>query len=96
MKQLAYSSTAAFLAHYRVLSNAAAEHGSSYPLSPQEREILEATRQLMETLTPEERTILLADAAGDETCVSGEEQRRCERAQLKLRRLLLTKGVIRG
>ena len=96
MKPLAYSSTAAFLAHYRVLSNAAAEGGGTYPLSAQDQQILEATRQLMETLTPEERTILLAHAAADETCVSGEGRRRHERAQLKLRRLLLTKGVIRG
>lgn len=96
MKQLAYSSTAAFLAYYRVLSNAAAERVGTDPLSEQEQEILEAMRHLMEMLTPEERTILLADAAGDKTCVSGEERRRRERAQLKLRRLLLTNGVVRG
>jgi len=96
MKQLVYSSAAAFLAYYRVLSNAAAERVGTDSLSAQEHEILEAMRHLMEMLTPEERTILLADAAGDEKGVSGEERRRRERAQLKLRRLLQTSGVVRG
>jgi hypothetical protein len=97
MKQLAYSSTAAFLAHYRVLSNAAIGRSDTYPLSAQDRETLEEMHHLMEALTPEECAILLADAAsGEQRWVSGEERRRRERAELKLRRLLLTKGVVRG
>jgi hypothetical protein len=97
MKQLAYSSTAAFLAHYRVLSNAALGRGDTYPLSAQDNETLDEMRHMMEALTPEESAILIADAAsGEQRWLSGEERRRRERAELKLRRLLLTKGVVRG
>ena len=96
MKQLAYSSTAAFLAHFRVLSNAAAGHGDNCPLSAQERETLDEMHHLMEALTLEECAILLADtASGEQRCGSGEERRRRERAELRLRRLLLAKGVVR-
>jgi hypothetical protein len=94
MKELAYSSTAAFLAHYRILSRAAAEPGGTFPLSTQDQAVLDAAREMMEALTPEER-ILVADAAtGDEKCVPGEERRRRERAQLKLHRLLVAKGIM--
>jgi hypothetical protein len=97
MKQLAYSSTAAFLAHFRVLSNAAAGHGDNYPLSAQERGTLDEMHHLMEALTPEECAILPADtASGERKCVSGEERRRRERAELRLRRLLVTKGIVHG
>ena len=97
MKQLAYSSTAAFLAHYRVLSNAATGHGDTYPLSAQDHEALDQMHHLMKALTPEECAILIADtASGERRSVSGEERRRRERAELRLRRLLLTKGVVRG
>jgi len=97
MKQLAYSSTAAFLAHFRVLSNAAAGRGDTYPLSTQDRKTLDEMHHLIETLTLEECAILLADtASGERRCESGEERRRRERAELKLRRLLLTKGVVHG
>jgi hypothetical protein len=97
MKQLAYSSTAAFLAHYRLLSNAATGRGGIYQMSVQDDETLDAMHRLMNALTPEERTLLLADTAStDGKCVPSEARRRLERAQLKLRRLLLTKGVVRS
>ena len=95
MKQLAYSSTTAFLAHYRLLSSAATGRGGIDQLSAQDNETLDAMQLLMEALTPEERSLLLADRAStDGKCVPS-ETRRQERAQLKLRRLLLTKGVVR-
>jgi hypothetical protein len=97
MKQVPYSSTIAFLAHYRVLSNAATGRSDTYQLSAQDRETLDEMDHLMEALTAKERTVLLADiASGERTSVSGEERRRRERAELKLRRLLLTKAVVRG
>ena len=96
MKQLAYSSTTAFLAHRRVLDEAAAGRGGRCSLSPQEKKILQAMNELMESLRLQERSILLADAAsGHGEILSGEERRRWERAELKLRRLLLAKGVLR-
>jgi hypothetical protein len=58
---------------------------------------LDGMHQLMEALTPEERAIVLADMAGGAgKCASGEGRRRRDRAELRLRRLLLTKGVVRG
>ena len=95
MEQLAYSSTAAFLAYRRVLEASAARDGI-YSLSPREQEILDAMNQLMESLTPEERRILVADSSSShEERFSGEALRRWERAERKLRRLLLTKGILR-
>jgi len=96
LKQLAYSSTAAFLAHYRALSNAAAKPNGKHPLTTPERETLAAMQSLMEALAPDERTLLLADAVNDQRrCRSNEETRRRERAEHKLRRLLQTNGVLR-
>jgi hypothetical protein len=95
MEQLVYSSIAAFLAHRRILGEAAAARDGIYPLSPHEREILAAMNQLMESFTPEERRILSLDASSDEGRLSGEVRRRWERTELKLRRLLLAKGVLR-
>ena len=96
MEQLAYSSITAFLAHYRSLSNAAIERGGINQLPEREAEILTAMQHVMKALTPEERTALVADAAGDEKRASGEERRRCERALLKLRRILLSQGIVRS
>ncbi|MBV8770989.1 MAG: hypothetical protein JO166_01490 [Deltaproteobacteria bacterium] len=96
MEQLAYSSMAALLAHYRTLSNAATDRDRLDPLTKREAEILAAMRHMMEALTPNERAALLADAAArNENPVSGEERRRGQRAQFKLRRILLNKGVVR-
>jgi hypothetical protein len=97
MEQLAYSSTAAFLAHYRMLTKAANDHDGVRPPSTREHEMLNAMHHVIEALTQEERGILLADVAtGDERQASSEERRRRERAELKLRRLLLSQGVVRS
>jgi hypothetical protein len=97
MEQLAYSSTAAFLAHYRMLTKAANDRGGVRPLSAREHEMLNDMHHLIEALTAPERDILLADlATDDERQASGEERRRRERAELKLRRLLLSQGAMRS
>jgi hypothetical protein len=97
MTQLAYSPMAAFLAHFRLLSDVASGRPDAYPLSASDHEILDAIRQLMAALTPEERALLSADAVTSEgEPKSGERRRRCERAELKLRRLLQARGVLRG
>jgi hypothetical protein len=98
MKELYYSSTAAFLAHYRVLTAAAGGPGA-HQLPVQDRETLDAMTHLMETLAPQERTILLAGTPAEfEEIVGpdGSEVRRRERARRRLSRLLLTKGIVRG
>jgi hypothetical protein len=97
MKLLAYSSTAAFLAHYQVLSNVSGVRGDGNPLSPEEHATLDEMNNLMASLTPKERSILLSDrASAGAKWDSGEERRRRERAELKLHRLLLRDGVLHG
>jgi predicted ArsR family transcriptional regulator len=97
MKQLAYSSIAAFLAHYRALRDAAGKRDNKRLLSTEERDMLAAMETLIEPLRPEERALLLADDAnGEGWRASNEERRRRQRAELKLRRLLLAKGILRG
>jgi hypothetical protein len=96
MKELAYSSTAAFLAHYRVLDNTAEGRPHTHPLSAEEHQTLSAMRQVLEALTPEDRRILFSDKGADTTSLSTEERRRRERAHLKLNRLLVSKGIVRG
>jgi hypothetical protein len=90
MKQLTYSSTAAFLAHYRILSN-------SSTISGQDRETLELMHQLMDALTSDERDALrFGTVSTDGKIIAGPEFRRQQRARLKLQRLLLAEGVVRG
>ena len=97
MKQLAYSSTVAFLAYYLALSTAASESGGAFPVSSQDRATLDAMHQLMEGLTPEERTVLLGEAAGSAAkCSSSADRRRRQRAHLKLHRLLVAREILSG
>ena len=91
-----YSSTTAFLAHYLVLSKAAGGSGDSYPLSAEDHETLDQMRHFMEAFTAEECAIMMKDAASAQSLVAGEDRRRRERAELKLHRLLLRGGVVRG
>jgi hypothetical protein len=97
MKQLSYSSITSFLAHYRILSNAANRSRASYPLSAQDRQILDEMRRLINALPSEECAALMNEAAEDgQRMLSGEERRRRERAELKLHQLLLRRGIVRG
>jgi hypothetical protein len=93
MEPLTYSSTAAFLAHFRALTEAAMNTAATGPLTAQERELLETMNRLMEGLTPDERDALLAEAVTVDTKLS-EERRRRERALLRLRRLLANNRMI--
>jgi len=71
-----YSSTAAFLAHYSVLSANAAS------LGPDDTAQLEAMRKAFESLEPWERETLISDD-------SAVPARRRERAERDLRRTLI-------
>ncbi len=82
MTQRAYSSIAAFLAHWRALAR------TSEPLSPDESELLIAIDKLVDSLTPEERATLIVVSSNH----SGAEVRRRERIESKLRRILLAAG----
>ena len=91
MKHRAYSSLAAFLTHYRMLS-AAARSGDAQPatLSGGERELLTAMEDALAALSPEERRALLAQSA--ESAVA----RRRVRAELKLQRVLFAHALLQG
>ncbi|HJU10712.1 MAG TPA: hypothetical protein VJ728_07540 [Candidatus Binataceae bacterium] len=95
MKELTYSSTAAFLAHYHVLSKAASTSGSTY-FSTQDRKTLEGLRHWIELLSPHERELLVTDNDNHERCRSSEQRRRRERALLKLHRILVANEVVSG
>jgi hypothetical protein len=92
MERLAYSSTEAFLAHYRLLSNAVAEGPGIRPPSVHDRQTLAAMQELMQALAPQERDILTDRATGNEK--SGAERRLRERIRLKLSALLSSRGIV--
>jgi len=97
VKQLAYSSITAFLAHYRALTQASADRGRPDALSADERERLAAMRSLMGSLTSEEQAVLNVDPAGAAPNRASREQlRHFQRAETKLRRLLSEGGVLSG
>ncbi len=78
-----YSSLAAFLAHRRALRAASA-------LAPEDRNRLAAMEQFFSILTPAERVAIDSDAADPAAA------RHRERAERRLRRELLARGVLDG
>jgi hypothetical protein len=89
MKPPAYSSMEAFLAHYRILRELA-HTGDGGALNQSERETLAEMERLAASLTPGEHAALFDSAA------AGERARRQQRAELKLRRVLLAHGIPQG
>jgi hypothetical protein len=94
VKPLVYSSMAAFLAHYRSLSQAASAPNAENAVSADERETLSSMRSLIEPLTAEEKRLL--DAADSGVNHTSADERRRHRTELKLRRILTEKGILRG
>ena len=90
MKPLAYSSMEAFVAHYRILRELSRSAGDSRALNDSERGALAAMERLAQFLSPAERDALF-DSAPD-----GEIARRRQRAELKLRRVLMARGILQG
>ena len=80
-----YSSVSAFLAHYHALKKISAS-----ALSDDDRNRLAAIEQLLEVLRPEEREAIAADSKDPDVA------RHRERASLRLRRELMTRGVLDG
>jgi hypothetical protein len=79
----AYSSLAAFLAHYRALK-------SSAGYSEDKNRLLAAMETAIGALSPEERAALESGAA------DGTARRHRERAELKLSRELAARGMLAG
>ena len=97
MKPLAYSSIIAFMTHYQMLTEANTGQDVAIQLSSEEHETLAAMRKLIDELAPDERAALACDGLNAAPGPgSNESSRRYERAALKLRRLLLAKGVLQG
>jgi hypothetical protein len=77
-----YSSLAALLAHYRLLS------ADASALAPEERATLTAIDSALAELGPAERSALQDPAADSATA------RRRERAELRLRRVAIINGLL--
>ena len=73
----------AFLEHRRLLR-------ASRTLSPDERKLLDEMNVLIDSLPPQERTALDAKNGG------GEVRRLRERAERRLRRELVARGILAG
>jgi hypothetical protein len=83
VKTLAYSSLAAFLAHYRALRDGASSE-------PPERELLAKMEDIVGGLHPADRAALLNDGNDPAT------MRRRQRAERSLRPLLAGQGILQG
>ena len=83
MKILAYSSLAAFLAHYRALKSDASR-------SADDKQLFAEMSAVIATLAPESRAVL--DSSED---TAGAKRHR-ERAELELRRELVARGIVAG
>jgi hypothetical protein len=79
----AYSSLAAFLAHYHALKTAPSR-------SPDDKELFAEMSSAIAQLAPEDR------AALDSTDDTGSARRHRDRAELQLRRDLVARGIIAG
>ncbi|HXN86750.1 MAG TPA: hypothetical protein VN867_11805 [Candidatus Binataceae bacterium] len=80
-----YSSVSAFLAHYHALKKISAS-----ALNDEDRNRLAAIETLLDLLRPEERGSI--EVGSEDPAVA----RHSERASLRLRRELMTRGVIDG
>jgi len=83
VKTLAYSSLAAFLAHYRALRDTASSE-------PRERELLAMMEDVVGGLHPADRAALLDNGNDSAT------MRRRQRAERSLRLLLAGQGILQG
>jgi hypothetical protein len=83
VKTLAYSSLAAFLAHYRALRDAASSE-------PRERELLARMEEIVGALHPADRAALLDNSTDSATI------RRRQRAERSLRLLVAGQGILQG
>ena len=82
MAPLKYSSVAAFLAHLSALERAS-------PHTEDDERILTVMRGLLAELSSDER-----EALGDDSSASAAQRRHRERAELKLNRILTSRGLL--
>ena len=88
MKLHTYSSLAAFIAHYDLLR--AAQADSIAISNPDDATKLAAMERIIGDLNDDDRSALTA------TTASGDAGRRRARAELKLRRVLVARGLLAG
>jgi hypothetical protein len=96
MKLRAYSSLAAFMAHYAALRTVLADCASvarADPPNPDDAATLIEMQRVIDELSAADRDALHDDA---DALPSGAAARHRARAELKLRRLLAARGVLAG
>ena len=100
MKLRAYSSFAAFMAHYAALRTAHSDGAGASPASapsPDDAATLIEMERLIAELSEADREALHDDAASYANAIpSGTAARHRARAELKLRRLLAARGILAG
>jgi hypothetical protein len=88
MKLAAYSSLAAFLAHWRALKH---ERGALVPAELAHRAEMD---EIIAALRPEERATLGTENTDDRSAGVGAARRHRERAELRLARQLRERGLL--
>lgn len=100
MKLRAYSSLAAFMAHYAALRAAQSDGAGTIRAgtsSPDDAATLIEMERVIDELSDAERAALRDDAASLANAISsGAPVRHRARAELKLRRLLAARGILAG
>jgi hypothetical protein len=99
MKPRAYSSLAAFMAHYAALRSAHSDNAPSPARaeSPDDAATLIEMERVIEELSEADRGALDDDATPPANAIpSGAAARHRARAELKLRRLLAARGLLAG
>jgi hypothetical protein len=89
MKLAAYSSLAAFLAHWRAL-----KHARAGALVPDELARRGEMDEIIAALRPEERAALDTENTDDRSAGAGAARRHRERAELRLARQLRDRGLL--
>lgn len=93
MKLIAYSSLVAFLAHYRALKKQRSASGTA-AMSAKETQYLAEMENLLGLLDSADRALLESDPSL--APLEGATGRRRARAELKLRRELMRRGILAG
>jgi hypothetical protein len=96
MKLRTYSSLAAFIAHYETLCAAHAHPAHAGVANPDDAATLTAMESIVGQLSPTDRDALRDAASPTDAHLSGTATRHRARAELKLHRLLASRGLLAG
>jgi hypothetical protein len=94
MKLHTYSSLAAFIAHYDSLRGARSD--ATAISNPDDAATLAEMERIIGELSDADRSALTGTTASTDASASGDAARHRARAELKLRRLLVARGLLAG